>query len=88
MNPLTTNATNPAGVRNLTFGQATSILANQLGGSSGTEFNSLYTVGGARSLKLAAKILFWTAAIIKPVAVSPPARSYAGRCLLNSCVLM
>lgn len=57
-NLFTVNATNPAGVRNLTFGQANSVLANQLSGSSGTGFNSLYTVGGARSLQFAAKILF------------------------------
>jgi hypothetical protein len=57
-NLFTVNATNPAGVRNLTFGQANSILANQLSGSSGTGFNSLYTVGGARSLQFAAKVLF------------------------------
>ena len=57
-NLFTVNATNPAGVRNLTFGQANSVLANHLSGSSGTGFNSLYTVGGARSLQFAAKILF------------------------------
>ena len=42
----------------LTFGQANSILANQLSGSSGTGFNSLYSVGGARSLQFAAKFIF------------------------------
>jgi len=57
-NLFTVNATNPAGVRNLTFGQANSVLANQLSGSSGTGFNSLYTVGGARSLQFAVKVLF------------------------------
>jgi len=44
--------------RNLTFGQANTILANQLSGTAGTGFNSLYAVGGARSLQFAAKILF------------------------------
>ena len=42
----------------LTFGQATNILSNQLSGTSGTGFSSLYTVGGARSLQFAAKFLF------------------------------
>lgn len=46
------------GTRNLTFGQATNILSNQLSGTSGTGFSSLYTVGGARSLQFAAKFLF------------------------------
>lgn len=57
-NLFTVTSSNPAGTRNLTFGQANSILANQLSGSSGTGFNSLYTVGGPRSLQFAAKVLF------------------------------
>jgi hypothetical protein len=44
--------------QNLTFGQSNAILANQLSGSAGTGFNSLYSVGGARSMQFAVKILF------------------------------
>ncbi len=55
---VTINQANTGGVLNLTFGQANNILANQLSGSSGTGFNSLYSVGGARSMQFAAKILF------------------------------
>ena len=55
---ISVNQSNPSGTYNLTFGQATNILSNQLSGSSGTGFNSLYSVGGARSLQFAAKILF------------------------------
>lgn len=52
------NRNSPTPTTNLTFGQANSILANQLSGSGGTGFNSLYTVGGPRSLQFAAKVLF------------------------------
>lgn len=47
---------------NLVFGQATVSLADRLsgftGGGSTPGFNQLYTVGGARSLQFAAKVLF------------------------------
>lgn len=55
---ITINQAFPNGNPNLTFGQANTILANQLSGTAGTGFNSLYSVGGARSLQFAAKILF------------------------------
>lgn len=47
--------------QNLTFGQSTVTLADQLsgftGGGSTPGFNQLYTVGGARSMQFAAKVI-------------------------------
>ncbi len=47
---------------NLNFGQSTVVLADQLsgftGGGSTPGFNQLYSVGGARSLQFAAKLIF------------------------------
>jgi hypothetical protein len=49
-------------IQNLNFGQSTVILSDQLsgftGGGSTPGFNQLYTVGGARSMQFAAKIIF------------------------------
>lgn len=48
--------------QNLTFRQSTVILSDQLsgftGGGSTPGFNQLYSVGGARSLRFAAKVIF------------------------------
>ncbi len=57
-NLFTRTRSSTAPTTNLTFGQANSVLANQLSGSGGVGFNSLYTTGGPRSMQFAIKLLF------------------------------